>query len=52
MSEFDVLRAVSSQYNYPIIDLSNIEVDLRLHSSDEKFCMIISLYLLVLMKRS
>ena len=27
MSEFDILRAVSSQYDYPIIDLTSIDVD-------------------------
>lgn len=39
MSEFDVLRAVSSQYNYPIIDLNNVEVDNKATALlDEKFC--------------
>jgi len=40
MSEFDILRAVSSQYGYPIIDLQNIEVDPKATAlMDEKYCM-------------
>ncbi len=39
MSEFDILRAVSSQYSYPIIDLSSIDVDSKATALlDEKFC--------------
>ena len=39
MSEFDILRAVSSQYGYPIIDLTNIEVDPKATGLlDEKYC--------------
>ncbi len=39
MSEFDILRAVSSQYSYPIIDLSSIDVDPKATQLlDEKFC--------------
>ncbi|MBQ5518925.1 MAG: Flp pilus assembly complex ATPase component TadA, partial [Clostridiales bacterium] len=39
MSEFDILRAVSSQYNYPIIDLSGIDVDPKATALlTQKFC--------------
>ena len=39
MSEFDILRAVSSQYGYPIIDLTNIEIDPKAAGLlDEKYC--------------
>lgn len=39
MAEFDVLRAISSQYNYPIIDLNNVEVDPKATELlTEKFC--------------
>ena len=39
MSEFDILRAVSSQYDYPIIDLSSIEVDPKATALlNQKFC--------------
>ena len=39
MSEFDILRAVSSQYDYPIIDLTSIEVDPKATALlNQKFC--------------
>ncbi|MCR5340191.1 MAG: GspE/PulE family protein [Saccharofermentans sp.] len=39
MTEFDILRAVSSQYDYPIIDLTSIEVDPKATSLlNQKFC--------------
>ena len=39
MTEFDILRAVSSQYDYPIIDLSSIEVDPKATALlNQKFC--------------
>ena len=39
MSEFDILRAVSSQYNYPIIDLAGIDVDPKATALlTQKFC--------------
>ena len=39
MSEFDILRAVSSQYNYPIIDLTSIEIDPKATALlNQKFC--------------
>lgn len=39
MSEFDILRAISSQYNYPIIDLNNVEIDPKATALlDEKYC--------------
>ncbi len=39
MSEFDILRAVSSQYNYPIIDLTSIDVDPKATALlTQKFC--------------
>lgn len=39
MSEFDILRAVSSQYNYPIIDLTSIDVDPKATALlNQKFC--------------
>ena len=39
MSEFDILRAVSSQYDYPIIDLTSIDVDPKATALlNQKFC--------------
>ena len=39
MTEFDILRAVSSQYDYPIIDLTSIEVDPKATALlNQKFC--------------
>ena len=39
MSEFDILRAVSSQYDYPIIDLTGIDVDPKATALlTQKFC--------------
>ena len=39
MTEFDILRAVSSQYDYPIIDLTSIDVDPKATALlNQKFC--------------
>ena len=39
MTEFDILRTVSSQYDYPIIDLTSIEVDPKATALlNQKFC--------------